>query len=247
VANERLRDAIHSKGLTPAGLAIELNVDPKTVHRWIANGREPYPKYRHAIAARLNERERYLWPDVVSNERAAEGSESEVIKIYPHRNAVPDDLWDRLLKNSTQNIDVLVYVGMFMTEKPNLLAILRSKASGGARVRLLFGDRDSDAVIQRSMDESIGRNTISAKIDHAISYFRPLLDVDNVDVRIHGTVLYNSIYRFDSEMIVNTHVYGKVASHAPALHLRRLSSGDLFTTYAESFTCIWESAKPLGA
>jgi len=72
------------------------------------------------------------------------------------------------------------------------------------------------------------------------------LTVANVDVRIHGTVLYNSIYRFDSEMIVNTHVYGKVASHAPALHLRRLSSGTLFDTYAESFTHVWDAAKPLG-
>jgi hypothetical protein len=39
-------------------------------------------------------------------------------------------------------------------------------------------------------------------------------------------------------------VYGKVASHAPALHLRRLSAGDLFTTYADSFTAVWEGATP---
>jgi hypothetical protein len=31
-------------------------------------------------------------------------------------------------------------------------------------------------------------------------------------------------------------VYGKVASHAPAPHLRSLSAGDLFTTYKDSFT-----------
>ena len=43
-------------------------------------------------------------------------------------------------------------------------------------------------------------------------------------------------------MIVNPHVYGKVASHAPALHLRRLSAGDLFTTYEDSFTAVWEGA-----
>ena len=63
-----------------------------------------------------------------------------------------------------------------------------------------------------------------------------------IEVRTHGTVLYNSIYRFDDEMIVNPHVYGKVASHAPALHLRRLSAGDLFTTYEDSFTAVWEGA-----
>jgi hypothetical protein len=44
-------------------------------------------------------------------------------------------------------------------------------------------------------------------------------------------------------MIVNPHVYGKVASHAPALHLRRLSAGDLFTTYEDSFGAVWEGAR----
>ena len=66
-----------------------------------------------------------------------------------------------------------------------------------------------------------------------------------VEIRTHGTVLHNSIYRFDDEMIVNPHVYGKVASHAPALHLRRLSAGDLFTTYEDSFSAVWEGARRL--
>ena len=63
-----------------------------------------------------------------------------------------------------------------------------------------------------------------------------------MQIRTHATVLYNSIYRFDDEMIVNPHVCGKVAAHAPALHLRRLSAGDLFTTCADSFTAVWEGA-----
>ncbi len=57
-------------------------------------------------------------------------------------------------------------------------------------------------------------------------------------------MLYNSIYRFDDEMIVNPHVYGKMASHAPALHLRRLSAGTLFTTYQDSFNAVWAAAAP---
>ncbi len=244
MTNERLRDAIQSAGLTPADLADEIGVDPKTVERWITKGRAPYPKYRHALAAKLNERERYLWPEVVSDDRAEEVSGSEILKVYPHRSAVPADLWDRLLNNATTYVDMLVYVGMFMTEKPNLLAQLREKAEAGARVRLLFGDRDSEAVRQRSIDEGIGRDTISAKVDQAMAFFKPLADVPGIEVRTHETVLYNSIYRFDDEMIVNPHVFGKVAAHAPAMHLRRLSAGDLFTTYADSFTTVWEGATP---
>ena len=109
---------------------------------------------------------------------------------------------------------------------------------------MLFGERDSDAVIQLSREEGIGDGTISAKIDHALAFFRPLADVPGIQVRTHQTVLHNSIYRFDDEMIVNPRVYGKPASHAPALHLRRLSAGDLFTTYSDSFAAVWDEARP---
>lgn len=129
-----------------------------------------------------------------------------------------------------------------MTEKPNLVSILGEKAARGVRIRLLFGDRDSDAVIQRSIDEGIGRNTISAKIDHALAHFQPLIAESGVEIRKHKTVLYNSLYRFDDEMIVNSHVFGKLASHAPAIHLRRLSAGDLFTMYTDSFDAVWNGA-----
>ncbi len=63
------------------------------------------------------------------------------------------------------------------------------------------------------------------------------------EIRCHRTTLYNSIYRYDDEMIVNPHVYGIPAPHAPALHLRRLSAGCLVETYAQSFDRVWETAK----
>ena len=105
---------------------------------------------------------------------------------------------------------------MFMTEKPDMLKALREKAEHGARVRLLFGDRDAPAVTQRSIDEGIGEHTIAAKIDRALAFFSGLGGAPGVEIRTHTTVLYNSIYRFDDQMIVNPHVYGKVASHPPS-------------------------------
>ena len=242
--NDRLRDALMSANLTPDDVALRLSVDPKTVERWITTGRAPYPKYRHKLAVMLRKSEAYLWPDAISNEKAVKVSESEIIKTYPHRGAIPPDLWDRLLDQAEKTIDILVYVGMFMTEKPHLLTDLRKKAGNGAQIRLLFGDRNSAAVIQRSTDEGIGPHTISAKIDHALAYFRELDDVPGIEIRTHGTVLYNSIYRFDDEMIVNSHVYGKIAAHAPALHLHKLSAGSLFITYTESFEAIWVQTEP---
>src|SRR6266702_3566423 len=210
--NDRLRDALTRKGLTPAELAETLHVDPKTVERWITQSRTPYPRHRHAIGAMLGETER-----------------------YPHRNSVQADLWDRLLANATREIGVLVYVGMFLTEQPSLIKTLRGKGKSGTRVRLMFGNPASREVIRRSEDEGIGKTSIPAKVRNALAYFHPLEGAAGIEIRCHGTTLYNSIFRYDDEMIVNPHVYGFGAPHAPALHLRRLSGGDLFDTYAESF------------
>ena len=101
----------------------------------------------------------------------AEVSRSEIVHVYPHRSSVPADLWDSLLERATTYVDILVYVGMFMTEKPDLLKALREKGENGARIRLLFGDRNAPAVTQRSIDEGIGEHTIAAKIEHALAFF----------------------------------------------------------------------------
>ncbi|MEO3785056.1 DUF5919 domain-containing protein [Actinocorallia sp. B10E7] len=245
MANERLRDALLTKGITPQQLAETLGVSPKTVERWLTQTRVPYPRHRHQIAALLKERETYLWPNALPDHRADQVNESEIIKVYAHRGMVPVDLWDRLLDQAVEHIEILVYVGMFMTEKHDLIRRLQRKAEDGAQIRILLGEPDSPAVTQRSLDEGIGEHAISAKIGHALAFFRPLFGMDGIEVRTHGTVLYNSIYRFDNEMLVNPHVYGKTAPHAPALHLRRLSAGDLFGTYTDSFEAVWLTGKPV--
>ncbi|MEU5849243.1 DUF5919 domain-containing protein [Saccharopolyspora shandongensis] len=242
--NERLRDALLRNGITPEQVAEATKVDPKTVERWITRARTPYPKHRHAVAAMVRESETYLWPDAIEPERSAEVSGSEIIKVYPHRHAVPRDLWTQLLDRAESEVEILVYVGMFLTEDRTILRKLTDKANNGARIRLLFGDPASAAITRRSSEENIGKSTISAKIRQTLAFFKPVSTVDGIDVRCHGTTLYNSIYRYDDDMIVNPHVHGFQAPHAPAPHLRRLSAGDLFETYSESFEAVWNAAKP---
>jgi transcriptional regulator with XRE-family HTH domain len=244
MSNERLRDALLRHGLTPEHVARAIKVDPKTVERWITKGRPPYPKHRYAVAAMVRESETYLWPDAVPPERIAEVGGSEIVKVYPHRNDVPRNLWDRLMDDAAEDIEILVYAAMFLTESPTILKQFRTKAEAGVKIRLLFGDPASREVIRRSEDEQIGKSTIGVKIRNVLSFFRPLDEVTGIEIRCHATTLYNSIYRFDDEMIVNPHIYGLMAAHAPALHLRQLSAGDVFETYSESFETVWNSAKP---
>ena len=69
------------------------------------------------------------------------------------------------------------------------------------------------------------------------------LAAGHAEVRLHRTVLYNSIYRADDDMLVNAHAYGVPAHFAPVMHLRHLSSGTLFQTYARSFDRVWDQTR----
>jgi transcriptional regulator with XRE-family HTH domain len=242
--NERLRDSLLRNGLTPEQVARATGVDPKTVERWITKGRIPYARHRHAIAAMVQEGESYLWPDSITPERAATSTQSEIVKVYARRHSIPAEVWQQLLDQAETNIGILIYSGLFLTDNPALIKTLRAKAEAGVRVRLLVGDPASPAVARRSVEENIGKNVIANKVRNTLAFLRPLAEVQGVQIRCHGTPLYNSIYRFDEEMLVNSHVYGFMAAHAPVLHLRRLSAGELFETYLESFENVWGAAKP---
>jgi hypothetical protein len=99
-------------------------------------------------------------------------------------------------------------------------------------------------VAQRGVDEGIG-DAIAGKIRNTIVNFAPLISMPGIKFRLHGTVLYNSIYLADDHMLVNAHVYGIPAYRAPILQLRQLPGADLFTTYLNSFEAVWATSMPL--
>lgn len=243
--NERLRAALLERGFSPAGLGQELGVDYKTVERWIS-GRVPYRRHRYAVAALLTVDESYLWPDALSRDQVTAASEGEVVAIYPHRFDVPRDSWRRLFESAEQDIGVLVYAGLFLAEDLSLQNLLVKRARAGVCVRILLGDPDSREVISRSVDEGIDKDGMSAKIRNALTLYRPLREADEVELRFHQTILYNSIYRSDDQLLVNTHIYGMPAARAPVWHLRRVAGGEIVSTYLESFERVWDSAVPAG-
>lgn len=241
--NERLRTALLERGITPTDLAAVLQVDPKSIERWIG-GRLPYRRHRYAVAAHLGVDEAYLWPDALTRDQVANASESEVINIYPARWTVPSDLWRTFFDNAESEIGILVYSGLFIPEDAGILRNIRRKAQAGVDVRILLGDPDSDVVAQRGVDEGISMD-MAARCRMAQVLYSPLRDIDGVEFRQHRTILYNSIFRADDQVLVNTHIYGTPASHAPVLHLRHVAGGDMVNAYFESFDKVWNDATPL--
>ena len=242
MTNERLRSQISGAGLSIAEMASKIEVDPKTVERWITKDRMPHRRYRAATAHLLDADEGYLWPKVLDDVRTKSASQAEIVTTYPHRGAVPDQLWNSFMKGVEDSIDVLVYAGLFLIDgHPDLAPILAGKARRGTRVRMLFGDPESPTVAQRGADEGSGED-LAARIRLSLSDLREVGGESGVEIRQHGTVLYNSIYRFDEDMLVNMHVYGTPAAQNPVMHLRRVPGGRLFDHYLRSFERVWEAA-----
>lgn len=242
--NERLRAALLEHGMTPTTLANELNVDPKTVERWITASRLPYRKTRYQVATLLRTDEAFLWPDALSQEQVAAAAESEIVTVYPHRWAVPNEVWRRFYEGAERDMGVLVYSGLFLAESTGLLPLFARKARAGVGVRILFGDPDSAEVAQHGEEIGLGE-AMAARVRNALVVFEPLRKVENVEIRLHSTVLYNSVYVADDQVLVNSQIYGVPAQNSPVLHLRRVAGGDMVSTYLESFERVWAGAAPV--
>jgi lambda repressor-like predicted transcriptional regulator len=242
LSNERLRAALLKKGLTPAQLAEHLQVDVKTAERWIG-GREPYRKHRFAVATLLGVEESYLWPNALTRDQVSAAAHSEIISVYPHRWAVPRDVWTQHFADAEEAIDMLTMAGLFLAEDSGTVRLFRQKAEAGVRIRMLISDPDSPAVALREKEEDTGAGVVAARVRNVLALLRPLRGVAGIEFRLHDACLYTSIFRSDDDMIVNAHVYGMAGSNAPVLHLRKVPGGDMVSLYQESYEKVWSTAK----
>ncbi|MFE0703207.1 helix-turn-helix domain-containing protein [Streptomyces sp. NPDC058872] len=242
--NERLRAVMEAGGWTYAALADVTGVDPKSVERWVNLGRTPRRATALAAAAALGEDVHVLWP-ALRQARAARAVSPELVALYGQRADLPVSVFVDLLSQARQRIDVLVYAAVFLHEAyPRLNDLLRERADDGCTIRIAVGDADDPNVQQRGREEKFGHG-IESRCRLALLHYRPLADVPGIELRTHGTTLYNSLYLADDQVLVNAHVWGVNAYGAPVWHLRRHGDGGMFDTYAGSFDAVWETAHPV--
>ncbi len=241
--NERLRGSIASAGLRPTDIAESVGVDTKTVERWITKGRLPHRTHRGAVARALDVDEAYVWPQVLDEPATRSASVAELLELHPSRSAVPHDTWRQFIASAHEAIDVLVYAGTFLFEQLDFTATAQEKTRQGVRFRLLLGDETSAAVRLRAEEEgTIGG--LEGRIQLHRRYLRDVSDLPGVEIRTHATTLYNSLFRFDQDLLVNVHAYGAPAGQSPVLHLRRVPGGRMWDHYMRSFDEVWKNATP---
>jgi transcriptional regulator with XRE-family HTH domain len=244
MSNERLRAAIRTAGLTPAALAEKLDVDPKTVERWVTKGRTPHLAHRRRVVDLLSVDETYLWPALAIDPRTWSAGRAELVEFYPCRAAAPATIWADLIDNASEAFDLMAYAALPVVEQSSVVERLVARAHAGVAVRVLMGDPAGSAIALRAEEEAMG-GTLGARVALAVGYFREAVGTPGMEIRLHNTTLYASIYRADDVALVNTHVYGSPAGQSPLLRLRRVPSGRVFDHFMRSFERVWATARPL--
>lgn len=239
MTNDRLRTAMKARHVTPSTVAEQVGVDEKTVEKWLA-GRLPHPRHRWAVAELLTQDEDVLWP---AARRGATGQAAELVRLYAHRSDVPSEVWWALMSSAEREISVLAYAALFLPERVGVIDLLAGKAAVGCHVRVLLADPACSKLHERGAEEQFGEGIVS-RVRVALRHYEPIAGVPGVAVRVHCTTLYNSMFRFDDTVMVNTHIWGRNAFAAPVLHVQRLGKDGLFDSYAASFEAVWASALP---
>jgi transcriptional regulator with XRE-family HTH domain len=239
--NQRLHDAIRQNGHDLRDIADAVGADSKTVERWITTGRLPRPASRRKLAEVLGVPEAVLWPDA----RGVAYGTSELIGIYTTRKELPPATIGSLLDAAERHVDVLAYAALWLWDTvPAFGERLAQKVASGARVRVCLGDPDSDAVALRGFEEG-DTEGMTSRCRIAANYARVIQHADGGAVRQSAATLYNSLLRFDDEVLVNSHFWGNPAADSPVYHFRRRGERGIAATAIRSFERVWEAAQLL--
>lgn len=241
--NERLRMAMLRAGIDSAALAESAEVDVKTVQRWVA-GRTPHRRARLVVAETLGETEATLWPITRPDLAPGSPAASEVVGAYAHRSDVPQALWTALLSGARRHVDLLGYAYPFLFESDaRLVDVLRRRCAEGMAVRIALADPDCQHVAERDTLEQLG-GTLTGRIRNAMRFLVDLEPIAGVTVGLHTVHLYNSMFRFDDQMVVTPHLFRARGYQHPALHLRKCSPYGIFASFEEQFEQVWQTTRP---
>lgn len=238
--NEVLHRALHIAGITTSDLAATVGVDPKTVDRWISKGRVPHPRHRVAAATAVREDVDVLWPDVVR--RAVKvGADRELVAVYPRRSDMPRTLFRELITAARTRLWFGGYTSYFVwLETPDVGATLAAKAESGADIRFLLGDPDSDVTRTREAIED-SPLTISTRI--ALTQAELAKVPNPVPVRLSDRHIAMSVWIFDDDALVATHIGDGLGQDSVTLHLHRRQVGGVFDRYRDHFAQLWDTAR----
>ncbi|PZS10623.1 MAG: hypothetical protein DLM64_08180 [Solirubrobacterales bacterium] len=263
MGNENLRAALQHAGLQPDDLAQIIEVDVKTVRRWLS-GMAPYPRHRGKVARALDATEDQLWPELATPPPPSRhaNAASDLLAAYPTTNDPTAPDWHALMREATERIDLLDETLIHVLDIEGVPDLLASKATQGCNVRILIAEatspwvrsdegtrRRTDLELDDDEQEDHHQREADAKAEawqeaneRACEVLRPLIVHPRIEIHGFSSSRFNTILRFDDQMLVTLHLWAEDTLEAPLMHLQRNSPDGLFDRFAEHYDTLWTDA-----
>lgn len=231
--------------LSYGDVAARTGVDEKTVQRWVTKGRVPHPSTRRALADLLGEEPDVLWPEIVRRSVKV-GADRELIGVYPRRSDLPRAFYRDLIAGATQRLWFGGYTSYFIwLDAPHAHQHLHDKAEAGADIRFLLGDPDSP--VTRARDEyEASPLTLATRIGMTRAEIARTGAGHLIDVRYTDKHVAWSVWIFDDDAIMTTHIGPGLGHDSLTQHWRRQAPGGAFDRLVDHFTCLWDVARQEG-
>lgn len=248
MANERLRSALLRRGITLQAAAAALDVDAKTVERWITKERTPYPRHRYALSVLLDEPEDNLWPEV-----AAQRQFADVEAVFSTRAEFAAAMPPRELFGKAQTIDI---AGLSL----NLLCQQYSDSeivdlvSSGTTMRCLFLDPAGQHIRAREAEEGHEPGVLVGLTDINIGSLARLRNrcrtgsTGTIAIRTYDeTVRFNIIVIDGRTCITQPYLPNARGVESPTFVARRSDRPGIFDTFTRVFETMWAGGKDVAA
>ncbi|MGI8715397.1 MAG: helix-turn-helix domain-containing protein [Solirubrobacteraceae bacterium] len=224
MANENLKNALEHAGMTVEQFAEIIQVDPKTVQRWVSGTTVPYPRNRGTVARALGLSARDLWPDEmplslpvsvsvtadpVGPDRVPEG---DLVGSWGNGEDLGAPSLLAFIAGARNRLDVLDDRGELL-RRPGAVEALLARADAGCEIRLL-----SVQALRR----------LGALIGH-----------QNIEVRL-AVNERPGLLRAGEAMLVTLALSGQLDMSPVVLQLARRVDGGLHDRFAAWFEQAWD-------
>ena len=220
MGNENLQNALQQAGLTIEAFARVINVDPKSVGRWVSGNTIPYPRHRQAIARALDLDEHELWPDQTpapgddDDTTAGDGCDVVGSWSYANQHNAPDPA--ELITATDGPIDLLDSHGGIQPTA-DLTDRLQAAAIAGRKIRILTETPTSQ------LAALIGQPNVEIRVDDLWTEFWSL--------RAGDQMLFAINFQDDIDVLP-----------PPILKLDGTTTGGLFERAQGKFDELWQHA-----
>jgi transcriptional regulator with XRE-family HTH domain len=220
MSNETLRDALQEAGVTQEQLADQIQVDVRTVRRWLAGG-VPHARQRASVARALDRDQTDLWPEAAGETGRPVVPPTDLIAGYPDPDHPDAPGWRNLLRDAHEHVDVLSHSLAFLITNPEATGELIAKAEQGCSVRLIIAEPSSG---------------LAALAGRA-----------RIEIRVLSAGAPYTLHRFDHQLLLIIHTYrGPDRKPPPMFHLQRRAAGGVFDALRHNYDLLWEHhARPL--